>query len=405
MKDTVAKIFGLNLPTLVMSKLAALEATNGTLICGAELEIENTPYGDRWYRDNINRGVWQVERDGSLRPQDNSFEFISMPMVLGSLLAEMEAFFNKTKFTMENNYSDRTSVHLHTNVTDYTQEQLATLALTYTVVEDVLFRFVNHYNAPTPDGYSRDTNLYCIPWNQCRMNFGLVNKLFANPGGALKNWQKYTALNLLPVISQGTVEWRHMHGTNDMDKLRKWFDMIGSIMLFAKTADFNDVVKTVYVLNDTSAYQQFFNGVFQGTLPYTEDYQVALAEGVINAKYSLVSWEKLKGKVDPKKATTWDFITANEAAEGAVNAAAQLVDLDIRAAEARLIQAQAIHRFAINTEGFRPVPAPLARARPGLRQQEEEAARARWTRDHEAWVRRMEDGDTEAQQVEEAEDE
>jgi hypothetical protein len=397
MKDTVAKIFGLNLPTLVMSKLAALEATNGTLICGAELEIENTPYGDRWYRDNINRGVWQVERDGSLRPQDNSFEFISMPMVLGSLLAEMEAFFNKTKFTMENNYSDRTSVHLHTNVTDYTQEQLATLALTYTVVEDVLFRFVNHYNAPTPDGYSRDTNLYCIPWNQCRMNFGLVNKLFANPGGALKNWQKYTALNLLPVISQGTVEWRHMHGTNDMDKLRKWFDMIGSIMLFAKTADFNDVVKTVYVLNDTSAYQQFFNGVFQGTLPYTEDYQVALAEGVINAKYSLVSWEKLKGKADPKKDNTWTFLEATVP-----------VGLDIEIAQARrqIEQAQTLRRFADAIPAtFDPVPAPLLRARPALRQQEEEAARARWNRDHEAWVRRMEDGPTEAQQAEEAEDE
>jgi hypothetical protein len=397
--DNVAKIFGLGTPTPFPSKLKALPLTNGTLICGVELEIENTPYGERWYRDHINRSLWQMERDGSLRPQDNSYEFISVPSHLGTLLAEMELFFNETKFTVENNYSDRTSVHLHTNVTDYTQEQLATLALTYTVVEDVLFRFVNHYNAPTPDGYSRDTNLYCIPWNQCRMNFGLVNKLFANPGGALKNWQKYTALNLLPVISQGTVEWRHMHGTNDMDKLKKWFDMIGSIMLFAKTADFNDVVQTVYVLNDTSAYQQFFNGVFQGTLPYTDDYQVALAEGVINAKYALVSWEKLKGKADPKKVTTWDFLEARAPAvpEG-------LADITLAEARRRVEQVQALRRFP---DVVIPAPVdPFARpARFNIRTLDDgvmagegvQAAQARRDREHEAWIRRMEEADHDPQ--------
>jgi hypothetical protein len=108
-------------------------------------------------------------------------------------------------------------------------------------------------------------------------------------------------LNLLPIIRQGTVEWRHMHGTNDMEKLKIWFNIIGSIMKFAKQVEFDDVVKTVKTLNDTSAYHQFFDSVLQGSLPYEEQYGAALADGVINAKYSLINWEKYGSKPAKKK--------------------------------------------------------------------------------------------------------
>jgi hypothetical protein len=293
--DTVSKVFGINPPKVAASKLVGHKCANPSLVLGVELEIERCPQRQDWYQNELRAAIWTVDTDGSLRPPGSSFEFISKPLESAHMLAELQSFFDKTKFGNES-YSDRTSVHLHANVTDFTQSQLANLALVYTIVEDTFFDFVNYYKAPTPEGYSRDTNLYCIPWNQCRMNFGLVNNIFAQGGNAFRNWQKYTALNLIPVVEQGTVEFRHMHGTNDMEKLTKWINMIGCIMGFAKKHDFDDVVRTVKTLNDTSAYQQFFQAVFGDYVSYQDTHHRTLAEGVINAKYALINWEKNKGK-------------------------------------------------------------------------------------------------------------
>jgi hypothetical protein len=298
-KQTVSQVFGMNPPKAVKARHKPAECANPDLVVGVELETERCPESRDWYRE-VFGNWWTVADDGSLRPPESSHEFISVPLPMGVLLPELERVFSNTAFN-ERNYSDRTSVHVHTNVTDYTQQQVASLVLVYTIVEDVIFRFVNHYKAPNEGGYYRDTNLYCIPWSHCRMQFGLVNTMFSDPGNAFRHWQKYTALNLLPIIRQGTVEWRHMHGTNDMEKLKIWFNIIGSIMKFAKQVEFDDVVKTVKTLNDTSAYHQFFDSVLQGSLPYEEQYGAALADGVINAKYSLINWEKYGSKPSKKK--------------------------------------------------------------------------------------------------------
>lgn len=288
--DTVQKVFARRPVVTVESVLPKVECTNPDLIVGLELEIEDVRFGL-----NYNENMWRMDRDGSLRPAEYSFEFISLPMKLSGALAELGDFFKKNNFKDRlKHYSDRTSVHVHTNVLDFTQEQVATLALVYTVMEHPLFEFINKTDAIDEYGYSRDTNIYCIPWTQCRMSGEFVGSLFANPRSTVKAWQKYTALNLLPIASQGTVEWRHMHGTNNMEKLSKWLNIIGAIMRFSKETDFKDVEKTILTLNDTSAYQQFFDAVLKGTLTYDAQYARQMSNGVICAKYALINKDKKK---------------------------------------------------------------------------------------------------------------
>jgi hypothetical protein len=299
--DTVTKIFKIKPPVQFKSAFKAVDCSNKELVMGVELEVEKTRELD-YYTAGYLSGLWMFERDGSLRVGHGgeAYEFISKPVQMQFLLPELQKFFEYTKFD-ESNYSDRCSVHVHTNVTDFTQDMLASLSMVYTVVEDVLFQYANHYKAPTMDGYNRDTNLYCIPWNQCRMNHRLVEKLFGNSHAHLARWQKYTALNLLPITTQGTVEWRHMHGTADMEKLTTWLNLIGSIMWYARRTQLDDVIKTILTLNDTSAYRQFFLDVTKGYLEYKEEYQVPLAEGVINAKYGLFDWDRSKKPAEEKK--------------------------------------------------------------------------------------------------------
>lgn len=298
----VGEVFGIPSPKPYKGKQNPDKVTNPDLMVGMELEVENLPHGMGWYQDH-SAPFWTVVEDGSLRPRGESWEFVSKPALLGTALAELRILVEKMKWT-DRNYSDRCSVHVHTNVLDFTQEQVANLALVYPVVEAILFQYVNHHKKQEEQGYCRDTNLYCIPWSSCRMNRNFIEKFFDNPavfvpdrrGLGVRAWEKYTALNFLPIAEHGTVEWRHMHGTADMEKLTTWLNIVGSIMKFCKENTFDDIVKTIKVLNDVSTYQQFFTAVLGGVLEYKAEYRSPMAEGVINAKYSLINWEANKGK-------------------------------------------------------------------------------------------------------------
>jgi hypothetical protein len=259
---------------------------NPNLVIGIELEIENVSSD---VVANIDEQFWSAERDYSLRPVDESYEFISKPAPTAIAIPNLIKFFNQIELD-ENNYSDRTSVHIHTNVLDFTVEQFTNLVLVYPIFEKVLFQFVNFYNTTNRYGYSRDTNLYCVPWGQCLIHKRVLNTIKRSfKGEVALSWQKYTALNVVPMWDIGTVEWRHMHGTNNVDKLVKWINIIGSIMKYAGNTPHEEVCKVLHRLNDDSAYQQFFKAVLSDTLPYTDEYAQLMAQGVILAKYGMIT--------------------------------------------------------------------------------------------------------------------
>lgn len=299
----ITEVLPVKEPKPYKSKHLPLPCANPDLIMGLELEVERCDKTMEVYQQELSK-LWDVKTDGSLRGRNNghgggivgnAFEFISKPAELKILIPELKEFFGKTKFSDEN-YSDRCSVHVHTNITNLTVHQVGTLFLTYSVVEDVLFKFVNHYKVLDPRGKYRDTNIYCVPWNQCRYNANMMQKMFSDVDYTFKQWQKYTALNILPSRTLGTVEWRHLHGTADMEKLELWLNLIGSIFKYSTSVSFEEAMGVIKTLNDNSAYQQYFNNVFGQYLPYTPDIAKELEAGVVNAKYSLLSLKDLTVK-------------------------------------------------------------------------------------------------------------
>ena len=164
--STVQEVFGLLAPPVHNTDLPGSPAitSNPELLIGLELEIEALPRGKSLY-EKLAGKAWTVVEDGSLRPHGEAWEFVSKPMPMNKALSETICLWDVLGLGPDsnNNYSDRTSVHVHCNVLDFTQEQLATLCLVYTCVEEVLFRFVNYYNVNKdehPYGMCRDTNLY-----------------------------------------------------------------------------------------------------------------------------------------------------------------------------------------------------------------------------------------------------
>lgn len=256
---------------------------------GMEIEVE----GCRRYMENYQEMLapeWGVTQDNSLRNSLGGIglEFVSVPLTYTQLIQAVVKFYKQTGFK-EENFSDRCSIHVHANVTDFTQDQLSALALFYQAIEDVLFDFVGHY---------RDTNIYCIPWSQCRMNHDLVTSIMDNGGvSKLKGWQKYTALNLLPILSQGTVEFRHMHGTANQDKICAWLTILNNLISLSKEHTIESSVGLIKSLSTEKDYSKFFSGIFGDILPFSDNYRGLLDTGVINAKYSMVSFGKKKSTV------------------------------------------------------------------------------------------------------------
>ena len=263
-------------------KAVPLPAKCPSLLYGLELEIERVNQG----ADEAKVPGMSVENDGSLR--NNGLEFITQPMTYSNVGYCLEMFFKKNKFTDEN-YSDRTSIHVHTNVQDLSVEQVQTIILLYQTFENLLFDWIGH---------GRNENIFCVPWSQTVLTY----KLFDNPSDwtKYKRWQKYTALNLLPVTTQGTIEWRHMNGHYDVARIMRWLQIIGAIYSFAMKYSLDEVKRQIIALNTTSLYQNILYSVFDdlaAEFVVMPGFEAKLEAGVLDIKYAMFvpnKEEKLK---------------------------------------------------------------------------------------------------------------
>lgn len=278
---TISELYGVKPPKVAKYK-TGIPCLNPDLIIGFELETENCRDSD-YYLETCDVNNITITNDGSLR--GTAYEFITRPMTSTNALAALQTFFGDTGFD-ERNYTDRCSVHVHVNCTDMALEQLSTLALLYTTVEEILFDFV---------GQERADNIYCIPWNHCRAHLDLIFNFLNNTNDTLRRWNKYTALNLLPLSKLGTVEFRLMHGTADMGKLTTWVNIIGSLFKYAKENSLASLTGEIKNLNSSSEYEVFFYRLFNGVLPYTPEYKQLLEEGVIYAKFTMFSMNRKAG--------------------------------------------------------------------------------------------------------------
>lgn len=285
----VVDVWGVSPPTVYEHKESVV-CVNPDLVIGYELETENCTQSASAYTKIGDKTNFGVTVDNSLR--GSAYEFISRPMKSKHALSALGEFLKQTGFNVAN-YTDRCSVHVHVNCTDLELEQVSAISLLYTVFEEILFEFVGH---------DRDSNIYCVPWNQCRMHFDLIQNFLADSNSVLRRWNKYTALNLLPLHTQGTIEFRQMHGTADMEKLTTWTNIIGAICKTAVETPLNDLIAQIKDLNNTSQYEAFFMQTLAGQLPYNEVYRMKMEEGVIFAKFTLMNMTEKK-VIKPKKAS------------------------------------------------------------------------------------------------------
>lgn len=247
-----------------------------SLLYGVELEIEGCNPDD--WRSHCVPGM-EYHEDGSLR--NNGAEYVTRPMAMRELVYVLDQFFKKNNFT-ESNYSERCSVHVHVNVGDLEVVQVTGVLLLYQVYERCLFEWI---------GNDRDKNIFCVPWYTTNIPYSILTGDQSRQLNKWRRWQKYTALNLLPIFTQGTIEFRHMAGTNDLNKIIKWCNIIGKMVSYMrKRKDSSETAQVLMELNTNSQYDSFTQQLFDELaleLFALPNYKENMEDGVINMKYSL----------------------------------------------------------------------------------------------------------------------
>lgn len=305
---TIREIMGMApVAAKTFNKVIPLDAPDPALLYGVELEIENVP---NW--DELSVSGMESQHDGSLR--NNGREFITKPMTFSNLAYCLEKFFANAKLSDEN-YSERCSIHVHTNVQDMQWEQVQTLALVYQVVERLLFKWIGH---------DREDNIFCVPLHQTNLTY---KRFDTDPSvGMFKKWEKYTALNFLPMTTIGTVEWRHMYGHCNLPVILDWCRLIGRLFSYARRVPLEQAKETILSLNTSSAYELFMFDVFGPQAALFNNIKEALEEGVLDVKYAIATKYSSKMSATIKSAVTMEFNDNNLFAQ-ALNRAAEGPDL------------------------------------------------------------------------------
>lgn len=188
--------------------------TNQTGSVALELELESKK---EVYPEAVG---WKTDHDGSLRYYGIEMKSAS-PVKEASLRAHLDNLLIGIK-----NYdwilpSPRTSTHVHVNAMGLTPVQIYTAVCAYWFLEPYFFSLCDD---------SRKGNLFCLRLQDASGMVGLIeddientclNKMtpFRTFNG---DAHRYSSINLASLYKFGSLEFRGLHGTIDMDLIDKW---------------------------------------------------------------------------------------------------------------------------------------------------------------------------------------
>ena len=206
---------------------------------GIEVEVENMRDPNEIRMLPNFSDFWKTTKDGSLR--NNGIELVSVPLRginISGALAYLHDFL--TRVYDKHHFSHRCGIHVHVNCRDYTLEQVNNIIYTYCCVENLLFKqFVQN---------EREGNSFCMP----------VNDVFI---GKVYHKAKYQALNRRCLEELGTLEFRHLLGTSNIETIKKWIKLITNLVRYATTKTTDELTKTINDLNTLSTYEVFVREV------------------------------------------------------------------------------------------------------------------------------------------------
>lgn len=245
-----------------------------TALVGIEIEVE------KMYNGANTNYYWNSKPDGSLR--DSGIEFASIPLRGYQIPYALEYLFESIK-VHDNPYhfSPRTSIHVHLNVRDMTWEQIKSLVLLYSIFEKHFFSLA---------GTKREASIYCVPlYKTTEVQY--LDTLETRCG----RWHKYSAINLGTMLGNGdvdrlgTIEFRHLYGTDDINTIINWINNIFCLRQACIQYSYEELYQRVMHMNTTSEYFQLYEKVFKDyantRVMMKQDFEHCITQTKLNLLY------------------------------------------------------------------------------------------------------------------------
>lgn len=255
---------------LTVAKLYGCGGTLGSatkFIAGLECEIECIPASK-----HTSFGHFQCKEDHSLR--NNGWEYVSAPLERDALINQFVDLQKWLKLDPKKPaFSERTSVHVHVNVSSLTLKQAKNMLLLYALYEEPFFSMVK------PE---RRTNIHCVPLTETH----LPGRYNANIMVLRDIWSKYAATNLTRLSDLGTIEFRHHHGTSNAEEITTWIKVLDNLWSLSRQV----VIDEESLSNPTRIYS-WFDAIFnpsQKTMMLGGQLHNIIQNSLIDVKFSVI---------------------------------------------------------------------------------------------------------------------
>ena len=193
--------------------------TDGDVGIEIEVEGERLPKLDKY---------WKNEHDGSLRGPENIEYVLERPMSLKDAriaLKYLSVQYNKNDAVVHD--SVRAGVHVHINVQDLNIIELYNFMTLYLILEEVLVKHCGQF---------REGNLFCL--RACDADYLLGQLQNAaedkNFRALVTDQLRYASMNVKALGTYGSLEFRAMRGTRDLDVIYNWAETLLNLREVAK---------------------------------------------------------------------------------------------------------------------------------------------------------------------------
>lgn len=230
---------------------------------------------------------WRVEYDGSLRGESLEYVFTS-PVPRDKVKVLLDRLDEKFKERESEVFdSGRAGIHVHVNIRDLTKAELYNFMCLYIIFEDLLVKWC---------GELREGNLFCLRIKDAEHLLQyLRDSLILGRLDVLHDDNiRYASMNCKAVVQYGSLEFRAMRSTVDMEAIQQWVNLLLALKDTAKKFDNPREVINTMSWEGPEAFAKTTFGDMLSSFPANTDWRKSVIEGIRRAQnvaYA-VEWEE-----------------------------------------------------------------------------------------------------------------
>lgn len=254
---------------------------------GVEIEVEgdNLP---------VMNAFWNNEEDGSLKGGSREY-VLKKPSTLAEVKSALNAL-DKAYIDNESEVLDsiRAGVHIHINCQQLSMTQLYNFMTTYLILENVLVKWCGDF---------RQGNLFCLRASDAEY---AISEIINAANDAKKIYSRrfhsdnlrYASMNIKALGDYGSLEFRAMRGTRDLDLIYKWAETLLHIRDYSCNFENPQIVLEHFSIIGA---EKFFEEALGNNNPMfkCDDFAKKIWEGMRNAQdiAYCTDWKKFEPKM------------------------------------------------------------------------------------------------------------